>query len=197
MRYNLIYAIHPCKNYPFSQPSEKVDLTDAHRHPQAEQILRRLRQEQVSALYHFTSIENLPCIRDMQVLCSKQLLEDEDRWPPLVPGGDALSHSLDRRHDNWGMVSCSFTPRTPMAYRRKPNSHLCFFVVQIEVATFSGVFFTDINGTANDHQRAEGIPGVNLIHFDVIQSFPRPWEREGWFRYVQAETLVPNCIPLD
>jgi len=31
---------------------------DAHRHPQAEQILRRLRQEQVSALYHFTSIEN-------------------------------------------------------------------------------------------------------------------------------------------
>jgi len=170
---------------------------DAHRHPQAEQILRRLRQEQIAALYHFTSIENLPCIRDMQALCSKQLLQDRGQWPPLVPGGDTLSHNLDRYHDNWGMVSCSFTPRTPMAYRRKPKSHLCFFVVQIDVAAFRGVVFTDMNGTANDHRRAEGMAGIDLVHFDMINSFPHPWDKEGWVRYVQAEILVPPCIMLD
>ena len=84
-----------------------------------------------------------------------------------------------------------------MTYRRKPNSHLCFFVIQIDVAALSGVLFTDMNGTANDHQRAEGMRGVNLIHFDVIRSFPRPWEREGWVRYVQAEALVLDCIQFD
>lgn len=194
---NLIYTIHPCENSPFSHLSEKVGLMDVSRHPQAEQILRRLQQEKIAVLYHFTSIENLPCIRDMQALCSKQLLEDEGRWPCAAPGGDDLSHSLDSYHGNWEMVSCNFTPRTPMAYHKKQQHHLCFFVIQIDIAAFNGVFFTDANATANGHERAEGLAGIELVNFAAIRSSPRPWDKEGWVRQVQAEVLVPDCIMLD
>lgn len=104
-------------------------------HQDADRILQRLQQEQIRAFYHFTSIENLPSIRDTQALCSKELLEEEGRWPVPEPGGNRLSHYLNNINENWNLISLSFTPRTPMAYRKKPESHLCFFVIRPDVAT--------------------------------------------------------------
>jgi len=64
-------------------------------HPEAGAILAHLKKEGVAYLYHFTSVENLPMIYHRRALCSKSALMSENKWPP-VPGGNALSHNLDR-----------------------------------------------------------------------------------------------------
>lgn len=152
--------------------------------------------EGITGLYHFTSVENLPGIRDAGALCSKQTLERMGFWPPPVSGGNATSHELDRYNDNWDKVALSFTPYTPMAYHRKRQVHLCFFVLDPGVAALPGVWFTDTNATASDHRRAQGLDGLLLVNFDAIRATPRPWDRDGWHRPVQAEVLVPDRIPL-
>lgn len=167
------------------------------RHADATAILTRLAKEQVTALYHFTSVENLPYICARQALCSKEIQESEGRWPPPIPGGNNLSHNLDRYNGNWDKVSLSFTPFTPMVYGKKRKNHLCFFAIEPEVATWSGVIFTDSNAAGTTMQRrGEGLAGINLVNFEAIRSKPKPWDKEGWFRQVQAELLVPSYIPL-
>jgi len=44
-------------------------------HSDAPAILSRLQREGVTAFYHFTSVENLPSICQLQALCSKKTLE--------------------------------------------------------------------------------------------------------------------------
>ena len=46
--------------------------------PSAEGILARLRQEGISALYHFTNVENLPNICQQGALYSKQVLAQKN-----------------------------------------------------------------------------------------------------------------------
>lgn len=89
------------------------------RHREADQILQRLESERISALYHFTSIENLRLIRDMNALCSERTLEEASRWPPPDPGGNQLSHDLDRSNDNWDKEPRNLTPYTPMVYDKR------------------------------------------------------------------------------
>lgn len=148
-------------------------------HPDAAAILARLQQEKITALYHFTSVENLVLICERQALYSKQALEEEGRWPPPIPGGNPLSHSLDQYQGNWDKVALNLTPYTPMIYHRKREQHLCFFVIYPKVAALSGVVFTDTNATRNDHLRGEGLVGLNNINFEAIHSTPRPGDREG------------------
>jgi hypothetical protein len=84
-----------------------------------------------------------------------------------------------------------------MAYHRKRAQHLCFFLINPEVATWSRVVFTDTNAASITNQlRGEGLAGLDNIKFDVMRSIPRPGDREGWLRPVQAEVLVPDSIPL-
>jgi hypothetical protein len=83
-----------------------------------------------------------------------------------------------------------------MVYLRKQISHLCFFIVEVAVAGLEGVVFTDTNATSGNQRRAPGLRGLDLVDFNAVRSFPRPWDRQGWHRPVQAEILVPNRIGL-
>lgn len=112
-------------------------------HPEAVAILARLNKEGIRALYHFTSVENLPEICRSQGLCSKKVLVDEGKWPPPVPGGNTLSHRLDRQNSNWDKVSLSLTPYLPMTYSIKRKQHLCYLLIRPDVATWSGIVFTE------------------------------------------------------
>src|SRR5712691_10877424 len=165
-------------------------------HPDANAILARLKREGMVALYHFTSVENLPGICQMQALCSKGTLKSESGTLPVVTGGNPLSHSLDRYRGNWDKVSLNLTPYTPMVYHKKKEQHLCFIVISLEVAAWTGVVFTDTNATSNDHLRDEGSTGLDLIKFEIIRSTAHP-DKQAWKRHVQAELLVPDRIPLD
>lgn len=165
-------------------------------HPDAAAILARLQQEGVTSLYHFTSVENLPDICREQALLSKEKLIAKGLLSRIDSGGNDLSLGLDQRNDNWNKVSLGLTPYLPMAYYRKRERHLCYFLIRPEVAAWSGVVFTDTNATSNDHKRGEGLEGLNLINFGIIFSIARG-DKEVWKRYVQAEVLVPEDVPFD
>jgi hypothetical protein len=163
-------------------------------HPDAQAILTHLKQERITALYHFTNVENLPNTCQLGALCSKRILEKRGLLSTLVTGGNPLSHSLDRYQSNWDKVAVSFTPYTPMAYNRKRAQHLCFFLINPEVAAWSNVVFTDSNATRNDQKRGQGLIGLNNVQFNAIHAIP--FSVSDWHRFVQAEILIPDSIPL-
>lgn len=165
-------------------------------HRDAEAILSRLKKEGIAALYHFTSVTNLPYICRAQALYSKATLQARGILPYVNTGGNDLSLDLDQWNDNWDKVSLNLTPYTPMAYHRKRDQHLCYFVIAPKVATLSGVIFTDTNAASNAHRRGEGLGGLDNINFEVIRSISRI-DRETWKKYIQAEVLVPNFIPFE
>ncbi len=158
--------------------------------PNAPAILARLRQERISALYHFTNVENLPSICQLEALYSKQILAQQELLSTLVTGGNPLSHDLDHYHGNWDKVSLSLTPHTPMAYNRKRAQHLCFFLIKPEVGTWLDVVFTDSNAARNDHKRGLGLIGLNNIQFNIIRAIP--FSVNEWHRFVQAEVLITS-----
>ncbi len=147
---------------------------------------------------HTSVVENLPSIRSLGSLCSKQVLEEHGLWPSGIDsGGDDLSHSLDKSHDNWDKVALNFTPHTPMVFNRKKNigNQICFFIIKPRVATWQGVVFTNTNAAKVPHLRERGMAGLNLVDFEAVKA--HPFKVYDWVKLVQAEVLVPDCIALD
>ena len=159
------------------------------------EIAALLAKHKLSAFYHFTSVENLPSIFAQDQLCSKAFLEELKAWPPVRAGGNQTSHELDRQNGNWNLISLNFSPYSPMAYRRKKESHLCFFEISSEVALRPNIQFSDTNAASKSVRKSIGIEGLELIDWEIIQSRPRPNDR-NWHRAIQAEMLVPKRIPL-
>ncbi len=162
-----------------------------------EKILEILKKNEIESLWHFTEIENLPYIRKLDGLRSKEYLEENGYWASIRPGGDHVSHDLDRRLGNWDKISLNFKPYTPMAYRKKKVKHLIFIEINPEIAAYEGVYFTDCNATrVRDSQiREEGLTGLGQVNFGMINCLPEPWN-PMWRKYVQAEILVPHHIPI-
>ena len=165
-------------------------------HPESDQILTRLRKERIDSFYHFTHVDNLLSISESQALYSKKELLK--RGKSSRTGGNDLSHSLDCMHGNNALISLSFTPRIPMFVLRRNKygaSSFCWFVISLEVATWLGVCFTDCNATKTGHRRAQGLEGLDLVHFEYMKRHD-PWDAR-WKNFVQAEVLVPQKIGLD
>lgn len=165
---------------------------------------RVLRENGVDHIYHFTSLYNLKGIREVGAICSKRTLGLMGRWPVPVPGGDELSHRLDRQCGNWGLVHLSFARYTPQYYdrRRCQEFPLALFCLSPEIAGAAGVVITDTNATSSDHERfRELVEAIPHLDFDSFRPSRRPWtmdpkQRERWKRAVQAEVLVPKRVPL-
>lgn len=157
-------------------------------------IETRLLAEQIPWLYHFTSVENLPGIAEMDALCSTQFLAGQG-LAPVVPGGNPLSQILDGHHGTLDFVHIYFSPYTPMAYWKKRDRHLCWFVLKPAVADLPGVEFTDCNAAANVHQQVAGAGGLELLDFAILRGAPQP-SSATWKKRVQAELLAPAQVPM-
>lgn len=169
----------------------------------AEEILEMLKKNNIYSLWHFTDIGNLGYIKKLNGLRSKEFLQNKVGLKNIICGGDELSHRLDKKWGNCDKIHLSFTPYTPMAYNTKKEKdpifgekELVFIEIDIIVATFDDVYFTDSNATSNDHKRKKGIEGLRNVKFEYINMNPNPND-PNWKKYVQAEVLVPNHIPLD
>jgi hypothetical protein len=162
----------------------------------APKIAALLAKHRISSLYHFTSVENLPSILLQEKLCSKAFLEELEAWPPARPGGNETSHKLDKQNGNWNLISVSFSPYSPMVYRRKKESHLCFLEIKPEVAERPHIQFSNTNAASRDVRKAEGFQGLELVDLERIQARPLPSDK-NWHRAIQAEMLVPKRIPLN
>lgn len=163
------------------------------------EILGMLERNMIASLWHFTDIRNLPNIKKLDGLRSKEYLEQNKQWGgrDLFPGGDALSHNLDRNLGNWEKISLNFMPHTPIAYKKKREKHLVFIEIDAGVAAFPNVYFTDCNAarTKNKQLREKGMVGLTNVNFSIINGPAEPWNK-NWLKYVQAEILVPHHIPL-
>jgi hypothetical protein len=166
---------------------------------EAAAIVARLRLEGIDYLYHWTSVENLPGIRDMGSLCSKQILKDHySMWLSKVePGGNQQSHELDERLGNYDKLALNFTPHTPMVFNRKKDigNQICFFIIKAEVAAWQGVMFTRTNAASPLCLRDCGMVGLSLVDFAAVKA--PPFGVDAWVELVQAEVLVPDRITLD
>ena len=162
-------------------------------------ILDILNENGIKSLWHFTDIKNLPYIRKLDGLRSKEYLEKNDYWKKNVifSGGDDISHDLDRRLGNWDKISLNFKSQTPIAYIRKRERYLIFIEIKPEIAAYKDVYFTDCNAarTRNSQKRGKGLKGLNYVNFSMISHPSEPWNQD-WQKYVQAEVLVPHNIPL-
>lgn len=160
--------------------------------------MEKLAKEKINSLWHFTDIRNLPLIRDLGGLRSKQYLADRGCFNKVYPGGNSTSHALDKRIGNWDKISLNFVPHTPMAYKKKPSLHLVFIEINPLIAAVEGVYFTDCNATRlrNGQNREIGSSGLDSVRFDIIHGPVRPWDGE-WVKYVQAEVLVPDVVPIE
>lgn len=165
--------------------------------PDKEKILRIFKKNNVDSLWHFTDINNLPLIKKLNGLRSKEFLENNGYLKKVKCGGDGLSHKLDKMLGNWNKISLNFTPYTPMAYYKKQKNHLVFIEIDPMVATFEDVYFTDCNAarTKNSQNREKGLRGLSFVRFDIINGRPKPYDKD-WIKYVQAEILVPDYISL-
>lgn len=165
------------------------------RHPGAAQIKKILDSKGVNILYHFTDVSNLELISRCGGLWSKKKLEDAGLLARVITGGNDLSLGLDRRWTNWAKVHVYFAPRTPMAYRKQQESHICYLLLDRELALLQDVVFTDINATDNNQRRGEGLAGIKLVDFAAVRTgYARRTEEA--FKKKQAEVLVPDQIPM-
>jgi len=150
--------------------------------------------------YGINNVFRLENIERYDGLRSKEFLEQNKSLDNITCGGNNLSHRLDKNLGNWDKISLNFTPHTPMAYIKKSEMHLVFIELDIEIATVENVLFTNCNATRtrNGQMREIGLNGLNNVQFSHIKTNPKPkpWD-EDWHKYVQAEVLVPDCIPID
>jgi hypothetical protein len=164
-------------------------------HTWINQMLTLLRRERISALYHFTDIDNLPLVARFGGLRSKKYLEEQGVLDQINTGGNQLSKSLDLHWGNWDKVSLSWCPQLPMAYWREQEQHLCYIVVNLRVALQQGVIFTDRNATDNDQRREDGLQGLQIVDFNAVKR-GHPYPNQETKKRKQAEVLVPEQVPI-
>ncbi len=163
-----------------------------------DEIINYLKKNGINSLWHFTDIRNIEYIEKFGGLRSKEFLEQKDLIDSIFCGGNSLSHDLDKGLGNWNKISLNFTPHTPMAYHKKRETHLIFIEIDLEVASFQDVYFTNCNATRiiNGQKRDKGLRGLKHVNFSIINGPAKPWDPD-WKKFVQAEILVPNFIPTD
>lgn len=168
-----------------------------YKNSEKETISKILRNHNINSFWHFTEIRNLSYIKEKKGLLSKQNLEKEKLIDKIILGGSKESLELDKKIGNWDKISLSFTPHTPMSFYKKLEKHLVFIEISSEVATFDGVYFTDRNATRtrDGQMRDQGVKGLKNVRFEYINCLPR-YDDKDWKKYVQAEVLVPNYIPI-
>jgi hypothetical protein len=162
-----------------------------------DELITILRNNGVDSLWHFTDIRNMPLIKKYNGLKSKAFLEADGMLGEVFMAGNQLSHELDKSIGNWDKICLNFTPRTPMVYHKKRSQHLVFIEIDSQAATLDGVTFTDCNAvrTRNGQNRAEGVQGLSQVRFDIIKGPIEPWSQD-WKKFVQAEVLIPDCLPI-
>ena len=153
----------------------------------------------ISTLYHFTDRSNIPCIREHGGLLSLAKLEEFVIDVPR-PGGNDLSHRLDRRFKGHQYVHLCFLDEHPMEYVARKDGRLpnpVFLTVHPSILETPGILFTE--GVSNK----AGVPLIDrqtaneVFDFDVMHGRPNFRDPETMRRVQSArkyEALVPDQV---
>jgi hypothetical protein len=180
-------------------------------HPESGEMEKVLDSYKIDKLFHFTCVDNLELIAKCGGIWSKEKLQKAWLLRKVITGGNEISKKNDIRCKNWDKVSLSFCYGHPMAYNilerkypgRPPQSaHICYLVIDQEVALWDGVLFAPTNATKSGTQPRGGLEGLNSVKFELIRKYLRGErvDKQKWEdmkEAIQAECLVPDEIPLE
>jgi hypothetical protein len=158
-----------------------------------------LRKRGVQHVHHFSAMENLPGIRDVDAICSKMTLVRMNRRP-MVPGGNEYSQQRDWENDNAAFVSLSFAWHTPQFFVRLRDRPLVAFCVSPEVVGAEGAVIYDTNANASAAESffnlSDALPHLNFQLF--ARPSPGPPAADSSEKHdLQAEVLIPDRVPLE
>lgn len=162
--------------------------------PDADEIMRTLRNNNVVCLYHFTPRINIQSIKNHGGLYSWKYC-DKNKLNIPEPGGDQLSRALDMRYGLEDYVRLSFCIDHPMSYRLREKD-LVLLKIKIDVASLKDTLFSDINATDTNHHHGKTLQDLQRVDFSAIK---RTYVRkdDDDFKTHQAEVLVRTHIPLE
>jgi len=157
-----------------------------------------LSNNNISVLYHFTDRGNLDSIKKHGALFSWEYCLNNNIKVPY-PGGDELSHSLDRRYNLENHIRLSFTPSHPMmfiAMNQNRINHPVVLEINPEVIYWKNTKYADKNATRNDSNIGSRVNDFRRIRFEIARQNNHFNLDESNKPYFQAEVLVLEKIPM-
>ncbi len=161
-------------------------------------ITEILRKNGITCLYHFTAMENIDSIRRCGGLYSLGCLAEKiekEQMPIPVTGGDGFSIKRDFNNGLANYVHLSFCQNHPMLKKRKDNGVILVILeIDIEVATWEGTFYSNMNASDNGCSFGSSAHDMkNLVDFDAVKQKPKGYNIN--YKHYQAEVLVKDFIP--
>lgn len=152
----------------------------------------------INYLYHFTDRSNLDSIIKNGGLYSwKYCLNN--RIQINNPGGDELSHHLDKRAGLDNYIRLSFTANHPMMYYALKNRSIInpvILKIDAEVIYWLNSKYSDTNAASKNCTIGDNFDLLSIIDIKTIKTvdyFNSPIEKK---KFYQAEILVKENIPL-
>jgi hypothetical protein len=167
----------------------------------SQSLLAVIQRYRIRRLWHFTDEANLPSIRQHGGILSLNELTRRGIAIPM-PGGDGLSHHLDRERGLDRYVHLCFRMTHPMEFRAREEGRISKTVwigvdasvmLDPDVRFSAGVSYQE-GIEIVDHERA-----ARELDFEVIYSWMDWTDPEIQKRRQvgeKTEILVPNMVPL-
>jgi hypothetical protein len=150
-------------------------------------------------LYHFTDHSNFPLISEHGLLSKAIMLERG--VTPMAPGGNELSHELDRKKGIDKYVSLCFTRNHPMKYVAHREGRIKtpkYLGISPDSVRIEGVKIALGVSNANEVHIDLLEGSVHLIDLDVIYTrtnWSDPAIQNRLQRAEKYELLVPDHVP--
>lgn len=155
-------------------------------------IINYLEENGIQNFYHFTSSLNIPSIKTLKGLYSwKYLVEHGIAIPDA--GGNEWSRELDLNEGLEDYVRLSFCENHPMAYRKK-SSNLVLLKIDIEVASFWGTLFSDINAASHQHKHGGSFSDLKRVDLAAVKKKYVSKDDQDYRKH-QAEVMVKSYVP--
>lgn len=152
-----------------------------------------------NCLYHFTDHSNFPSISEHGLLSKATMVERG--VTPIAPGGNELSHELDRIKGIDKYVSLCFTRNHPMKFVAQSEERIKtpkYLRISPDVVKINGVKIALGVSNANDTDIYPLDGSVHLIDLDIIYtrtSWSDPAIRSRLKLAEKYELLVPERVP--
>lgn len=157
-----------------------------------------LKKRKIDCIYHFTDKRNLKSIIDNDGLFSLRACE-ENNIIINKPGGNQLSHNLDRKASLDNFIRLSFTANHPMMYFAISDGRIenpVILKINPEVIYWLKSKYSDSNATSKNAVIGEDFNSLPLSKIELIKNIDYFDSLEENKKYYQAEILVKEKIPL-
>lgn len=157
-----------------------------------------LKRKNIECVYHFTDRENLNSILDNGGLYSLKACS-KNGISVSRPGGNQLSHELDRKANLDNYIRLSFTPNHPMMYYAIGDGRInnpVILKINREVIYWLDSKYSNDNATNKSAKIGADFQSLPLDKIKRIQNIDYFDSPEEFKKFYQAEILVKERIPL-